>query len=96
MAILFDHSRNIDARKVAGGQDRMIDEVLGAVGLPLLRLTGDFERDWPLVMPHVAESILPHMTDEQVMDASMRTERISGDAAVTLLRMDQDEGWVLE
>ena len=96
VAILFDKTRNIDARKVAGGQDRMIDEVLGAAGLPLLRLSGEFERDWPLVKPYVEESILPHMTDEQVLDASMRTERVSGEGAVTLLRMDQEKGWVLE
>ncbi len=96
VAILFDQTRNIDARKVAGGQDRMIDEVLGAVGLPLLRLSGVFERDWPLVKPYVEESILPHMTDEQVLDASMRTERVSGEGAVALLRMDQEKGWMLE
>jgi hypothetical protein len=96
VAILFDHRRSIDVRRIAGGQDRMIDEVLGAVGLPLLRLTGEFERDWPLVKPYLEESILPHTADEQILEASMRTNRIDGDTAVTLLRMDQDKGWMLE
>ncbi len=96
VAILFDSPRGTDVRKVAGGRDRMIDEVLASVGLPLLRLVGEFDHDWPLVKPYVEESILPHMTDEQVLDASMRTERVSGEGAVELLRMDQEKGWMLE
>ncbi len=96
VAVLLVPKAGVDARRVAGGNDQMIDEVLTAAGLPLLRLTGDFEKDWPLIKPYVEESILPHMTDEQVLEASMQTERISGDAAVELLRLDQEKGWMLE
>lgn len=96
VAVLLVSKGGVDARKVAGGSDRMIDEVLAAAGLPLLRLTGDFEKDWPLIKPYVEESILPHMTDEEALEASMQTERISGDAAVELLRLDQEKGWMLE
>ena len=96
VAVLLVPKSSVDVRKVAGGHDRMIDEVLAVAGLPLLRLTGDFEKDWPLIKPYVEESILPHMTEEQALEASMQTQRISGDAAVELLRLDQDKGWMLE
>lgn len=96
VAVLLVQKTSVDSRKVAGGNDQMIDEVLAAAGLPLLRLSGDFEKDWPLIKPYVEESILPHMSDEQALEASMQTERISGDAAVELLRLDQDKGWMLE
>ncbi len=99
VAVLLVQQQTVQSRKVAGGQDRMIDEVLAAAGLPLLRLSGDFEKDWPLLRPYVEESILPHISDEQALEHTMlaeRTERVSGDGAVELLRMDQDEGWVLK
>ncbi|HVU62890.1 MAG TPA: DUF2726 domain-containing protein [Phycisphaerales bacterium] len=96
VAVLFDLRKNVDARAIAGGQDRMIDEVLNHVGLPLLHLTGDIVADWPLIQPYVEESILHHLTDEELLDASNRAKPIDGDGAVTLLRMDQEKGWVLE
>jgi hypothetical protein len=96
VAVLFDLRKIVDARAIAGGQDRMIDEVLNHVGLPLLHLTGDIVADWPLIQPYVEESILHHLTDEELLDASNRARPIDGDGAVTLLRMDQEKGWVLE
>jgi len=96
VAVLLDPKNSVDVCKVGGGKDRMIDEVLAAAGLPLLRLTGDFEKDWPLIKPYVEEAILPHMSDEQALEASMQTERVTADGAVELLRLDQDKGWMLE
>jgi hypothetical protein len=43
-------------RKVGGGVDRMIDEVLGAAGLPFVRCSGDPESDWGMIAPYVRES----------------------------------------
>jgi hypothetical protein len=94
--VLFDVKREIDARAVGGGRDRMTDEVLNHVGLPLLHLTGDIVADWPMIQPYVEESILRHITDEELLDGSNRASPVAGDGAVTLLRMDQEKGWVLE
>lgn len=96
LAILFDARAVPDARRIAGGQDRMADEVLHAVGLPLLRLTGDFERDWPVIKPHVDDLILPHVDDERVLDAGFAPARIDEGGAVNLLRMDDSRGGLLE
>jgi len=96
VAVMFDQRTSTDARRIAGGQDRMIDEVLQGAGLAILHLSGNIETDWPLISPYVDETILPHTTEEQILDASDRTNRVDADSAVTLLRMDQDKGWVLE
>lgn len=96
VAVLFDARGDVNARTIAGGHDRMIDEVLSHVGLPLLHLTGNITADWPLIQPYVEESILRHLSDEELLDASNRARPIDGDGAVTLLRMDQEKGWVLE
>ena len=94
VAVVFDHSPGTpDARAIAGGQDRMIDEVLGAVGLPLLRLSGEFASDWPLIHPYIEEAILPSTDDEK--QAEERAQTIAPDAAVNLLRLDKDQGWIL-
>jgi hypothetical protein len=96
VAVLFDVRRDVNARAIAGGVDRMTDEVLNHVGLPLLHLAGDITKDWPLIQPYVEESILRHISDEELLDASNRERPIDGDGAVTLLRMDQEKGWILE
>lgn len=43
-------------RKIGGGVDRMIDEVLTAVGLPFVRCTGDPEGDWGMIEPYLRDS----------------------------------------
>ncbi|MBX3359469.1 MAG: DUF2726 domain-containing protein [Phycisphaeraceae bacterium] len=43
------------ARQVAGGVDRMVDEVLATVGIPLVRCRGDdASADWPMIAPYLA------------------------------------------
>lgn len=95
-ALMFDHPHPSQATTVAGGVDRMIEEVLRNAGLPALRLSGDFEADWPLIAPLVDEAILRGVSDEELIDAGERVNRVDPPAAVSLLRMDEDKGWVLE
>lgn len=95
LAIVFD-PRLIDARLVGGGQDRILDEIFAAVELPFMRLSGDFEKDWPRIQSHVESTIIPHLSDEALLDAADRTTRIDADSAVTLLKMDGEKGWLLE
>lgn len=96
LAVMFQARVVADAKTIAGGLDRMAEEVLTGVGLPVLRLTGEFEPDWPLIRPYVEQAILPTTSEEQVIEAADRTTRVDQDAAVTLLRMDDDKGWLLE
>jgi hypothetical protein len=82
-----------EAMKFGGGKDRIIDEVLGSVGLPLVRGTGRFADDWAMIRPYVENAILPAPSEEQVSDEARRA-RPNG--AVSLLRMDDAKGWLLE
>ncbi len=96
VAVMFD-ARPTNARAVGGGRDRMTDEVLSHVGLPLLHLTGDIVADWPLIQPYVEQSILRHVGEEEVMEATMQRESpVDADSAGTLLRLDSEKGWLLE
>lgn len=96
VAVMFD-ARPTNARAVGCGRDRMTDEVLAHVGLPLLHLTGDIVADWPLIQPYVEQSILRHVGEEEVMEATMQRESpVDADSAGTLLRLDSEKGWVLE
>lgn len=80
-----------------GGVDRMVEEVLGHVGLPLIRASGVLDEDWPLIDPYVSEAILRSQSDEDVIRATdVLADRPDPDAAVTLLRMDAENGWLLE
>ncbi|HMN39917.1 MAG TPA: DUF2726 domain-containing protein [Phycisphaerales bacterium] len=96
VAVMFDN-RPTNARALGGGRDRMTDEVLAQVGLPLLHLTGDFAADWPMIQPYVEQSILRHVSDEEAMEATMlRESPVDADSAATLLRLDSEKGWLLE
>ncbi len=95
LAIVFD-PRLVDARLVGGGQDKILDEIFAGVGLSFLRLSGDFEKDWPVIQSHIDAMIIPHVSDEAMLEASDRTNRVDADSAVTLLRMDGEKGWLLE
>lgn len=88
-----DSASASDAMKLGGGKDRIIDEVLGAVGLPFIRGTGRFAEDWAMIRPYVENAILPAPTEEQITDEARRA-RPNG--AVSLLRMDDTKGWLLE
>lgn len=87
----------VTALTFGGGQDRMIDEVLNHVGLDLVHVSGRIAEDWPLIQPYVDQSILKTPTDEDLLLASEDTTvRPDPDAAVNLLRMDGEKGWLLE
>lgn len=42
-------------RKIGGGVDRIIDEVLTAAGLPFVRCTGEPDADWPMIEPYLRD-----------------------------------------
>ena len=98
LAVIIDGTPSADAQstqitRLAGGKDRIIDEVLGAVGLPFIRGTGRFADDWPTIRPYIENAILPAPPEQQVIDEARRA-RPNG--AVSLLRMDDSKGWLLE
>ena len=41
----------------------MVDEVLGAIGVPLIRATGSLRDDWPAIRPYVEQAMLPTTED---------------------------------
>lgn len=70
LAIMFHRGTDKANRTTpGGGQDRIIDEVCMAIGLPMLRLTGSFRKDWPLIKPYVEQAILPSVSEEQIDEA---------------------------
>jgi hypothetical protein len=96
VAVMFDN-RPTSARTIGGGRDRMTDEILTHIGLPILHLTGDIVADFPLIQPYVEESILRHVSEEELMDATMTRESpVDANSAATLLRLDSEKGWLLE
>lgn len=70
----------IDARHMAGGEDRIIDEVLHTIGLPMVRVSGRFYSDWELIQPYVEQSILPSISEEQIDQMHQRGETGAGKA----------------
>ncbi len=95
LAIMIDHQPHAKATAIAGGKDRIIDEVLASVGLPLVRGTGSFKDDWPVIRPYVEQATLasPLHQDEDALHGGQGWD---ASAAVTLLRMDDEQGWLLE
>jgi hypothetical protein len=51
--VAVEVDRPAAATRVGGGVDRMVDEVLGRVGLPLVRCTGDPASDWGMIEPYI-------------------------------------------
>lgn len=82
-----------DAMQIGGGKDRIFDEVLNAVGLPLIRGTGRFADDWAMIRPYIENAILPAPSEDDLADEARRARP---DGAVSLLRMDDNKGWLLE
>jgi hypothetical protein len=82
-----------DAMQIGGGKDRIFDEVLNAVGLPLIRGTGRFADDWAMIRPYIENAILPAPSEDELADEARRARP---DGAVSLLRMDDNKGWLLE
>jgi hypothetical protein len=97
LAIMIDREATStpSATTIGGGRDRIVDEVLNAVGLPLVRGSGVFKEDWPIIRPHVEQAMLPAPAEsgEQPVEIGNAWD---ASAAVALLRMDDEEGWVLE
>jgi len=92
-AVSGDRAGVPEAMSLGGGRDRIVDEILGAVGLPLVRGTGRFSEDWAMIRPYVENAILPAPSEDEMADEARRA-RPSG--AVSLLRMDDSKGWLLE
>lgn len=96
LAILFYQKPDTQARTIGGGEDRIIDEVLQTVGLPLVRLTGSFQADWPLIAPYVEQAILPSKSDDELFESAQTSQRVTPNVAVNLLKLDENKGWLLE
>lgn len=87
----------VTALSIGGGQDRMIDEVLVHVGLDLVHASGRISEDWPLIQPYIDQSILRSPSEDELLTASDNSVgRPDPEAAVNLLRMDGEKGWLLE
>lgn len=95
LAIMIDREAPSapSATTIGGGRDCIVDEVLNAVGLPLVRATGVFKEDWPVIRPHVDSATLPAPAEHEHPEVGNAWD---ASAAVALLRMDDEEGWVLE
>lgn len=80
--------------EVAGGRDRIPDEVFHVAGLPMLRLTGDFRQDWTLIRPYVDQAILPSVSESAIDDAHVMDfasgEGVNADAFGLLSELDAD------
>jgi hypothetical protein len=96
LAIVFARQSMIAASKIGGGEDHILDEVLRHIHIPMVRLSGRFQEDWPIIKPYVEHTILPSSSDEAVLEASTRTAGMLPEAAVRLLKMDGEKGWLLE
>lgn len=94
LAMVIDGAHG-DAHKLGGGKDRIIDEVLGAVGLPFVRGTGRFVDDWPMIRPYIEHAILPAHDEGEAAQLD-EAGRARPNGAVAMLRMDEHKGWLLE
>lgn len=94
LAMVIDTAHN-DAHKLGGGKDRIVDEVLGAVGLPFVRGTGRFVDDWPMIRPYIEHAILPAPQESEAAPLD-EAGRARPNGAVAMLRMDEHKGWLLE
>jgi hypothetical protein len=100
LAILFDRaSNNVRATTIGGGRDNIVDEVLMAIGLPFIHATGNLKEDWHVVRPYVEQAMLPSAGDldmDESADDPLGGTAWDASAAVTLLKMDDEKGWLLE
>lgn len=95
LAIVLDRDHPTSAVTVGGGKDRIIDEVLAAVHLPLIRGTGSFKDDWPAIRPYVDQAMLPSSEDSD-REPVMGGAAWDASAAVKLLSFDDERGGLLE
>jgi Protein of unknown function (DUF2726) len=92
VAIVFDRpGKRASHAEVGGGQDRIPDEVLQTAGLKLLRLSGEFSKDWGLIKPYVDQAILASVDEDEI-------DRVHGAEAAELFedvaeeQRDRDRG----
>lgn len=101
LAILFDRSSSVArASMIGGGRDNIVDEVLMTIGLPFIRATGNLKEDWHVIRPYVEQAMLPSVgeldLDEAVAEDPLGGTAWDASAAVTLLKIDDEKGWLLE
>lgn len=97
LAILFErHDGEVRVTEIAGGRDRIVDEVLASVGLPFIRATGRFKDDWHVIRPYVEQAMLPSSLADETEDDSLGGTGWDSSAVVNLLRADDEKGWMLE
>lgn len=100
LAILFDRTaEGSRASMIGGGRDNIVDEVLLSIGLPFVRATGNLKEDWHVIRPYVEQAMLPSVGELDADD--LETDPLGGtawdaSAAVTLLKIDDEKGWLLE
>jgi hypothetical protein len=95
LAIMLERDHPTPATTIAGGKDRIIDEVLAAVDLPLIRGTGSFKDDWPAIRPYVEQAMLP-TTEDADREPVMGGATWDASAVVKLLSFDDERGGLLE
>lgn len=87
----------VTALSIGGGRDQLIDEVLTHVGLTLVHASGKLTDDWRLIAPYVEQAILKSASEEDLLAATEEArDRPDPDAAVKLLKLDGEKGWLLE
>lgn len=95
LAIMLDKDARPSATTIGGGRDRIIDEVLAAVEIPLVRGSGSLKEDWAAIRPYVDHAMLPTAEDgdrEPVLGHAMWDASM----AVKLLNVDEERGGLLE
>lgn len=95
LAIMLERDHPATATTLGGGKDRIIDEVLAAVDLPLVRGKGSFKDDWPAIRPYVEQAMLPG-TEDSDREPVMGGAAWDASAVVKLLTMDDERGGLLE
>lgn len=97
LAILLERDHPAAASTVGAGRDHIVDEVLTAVGIPMIRATGSLRDDWPAIRPYVEQAMLPTTEDaDREPSALAGGNAWDASAVVKLLRMDDDRGGLLE
>lgn len=95
LAIMLERDHPATATTVGGGKDRIVDEVLAAVDLPLIRGKGNFKDDWPAIRPYVEQAMLP-TTEDGDREPVMGGAAWDASAVVKLLSMDDERGGLLD
>jgi hypothetical protein len=96
LAIMLEREHPTSASKLGAGKDRMIDEVLAAIGLPMIRGTGSLKDDWSAIRPYVEQAMLPSGEDSDREPSMLGGATWDSSAVVKLLRMDDERGGLLD